>query len=241
MEKTNTNSLVIEKMFQAGAHFGYSKSRRHPTTSPYIFGVKNKVEIIDLEKTEESLTAALEFVKKLASEGKTILFASGKNEGKSAIQKGAEAIEMPFVAGRWVGGTFTNFDNIKKRVEKMQDLLSQREKGELAKYTKKERLMIDRQIDKLNLLFSGLVLLKQLPAALFVIDSRREHIAVEEAKCMKIPVIALSGSDCNLKEVDYPIVANDSAMASIKFFVDKVTDAYKEGKLMKKTEPIKAV
>jgi small subunit ribosomal protein S2 len=235
MEKTTekeTNPL-IDKMFAVGAHFGYSRSRRHPSAGPYIFGVKNKVEIINLEKTEDSLQKALDFVKKLGSENKMILFVSGKNEGKEAIFRGAESIEMPYVAGRWVGGTFTNFDNIKKRIEKMQDLLSQREKGELAKYTKKERLLIDRDIENLKILFSGLVLMKQPPAAIFVIDSRREHIAVEEAKRLNIPVVALCGSDCNLKEVDYPIVANDSAMASIKFFVDKVVEAYKQGKMMK--------
>ncbi|HZS43022.1 MAG TPA: 30S ribosomal protein S2 [Candidatus Paceibacterota bacterium] len=232
-EKTEQNSQLIEKMFSVGAHFGYSRSRRHPTTSSYIFGAKNKVEIINLEKTEELLNSALEFVKKLASEGKVILFVSGKNEAKEAVEKGANSIEMPYVAGRWVGGTFTNFDNIKKRVEKMQDLISQREKGELGKYTKKERLLIDRQIDNLQELFSGLVLLKQLPTALFVVDSRREKIAVEEAKKLNIPVIALCGSDCNLKEVDYPIVANDSSITSIKFFVEKVVEAYKQGKQIK--------
>ncbi len=232
-EKTEQNSQLIEKMFSVGAHFGYSRSRRHPTTSSYIFGAKNKVEIINLEKTEELLNTALEFVKTLGSESKTLLLVSGKNEAREAIEAGAAKIEMPYVAGRWVGGTFTNADNIRKRVEKMLDLVSQREKGELAKYTKKERLLIDRQIEKLELLFSGLTTLKQLPAALFVVDSRREHIAVEEAKKLKIPVLALCGSDCNLKEVDFPVVANDSSITSIKFFVDKITEAYKEGQALK--------
>jgi small subunit ribosomal protein S2 len=133
-------------MFKAGAHFAFSKTRRHPTVTPYIFGVKNKVEIFDLEKTEVLLEKAKDFIASLAKEGKTILFVGGKSEARNSIKSGALSINMPYVDGRWIGGTLTNFTQIRKRVEKMEKLVSEKEKGELAKYTKKERLLIDKDI-----------------------------------------------------------------------------------------------
>ncbi|MDD5318812.1 MAG: 30S ribosomal protein S2 [Candidatus Pacebacteria bacterium] len=228
---TNTTSgTVMDGLFKAGAHFGFIKSRRHPSTKPFIFGAKNKVEIFNLEKTEESLNAALEFVKKLASESKQILIVGGKSEAQAIARKAGELLEMPFVAGRWVGGTLTNFDSIRKRVEKLHDLISKREKGELVKYTKKERLLIDREIDRLTVLFLGLTPMVKMPAAMFVIDSKKEAIAVAEAKQNNIPVIALCGSDCDIKKVDYAIVGNDSSISSIAFFVDKFVEAYTNAK-----------
>lgn len=234
MEKTKSASATkanprIEQMFSVGAHFGYAKSRRHPTTAPYIFGVKNRVEIINLEKTDELLTAVLDFIKKIASENGQILFASSKPEARDAIRRTADSLGMPFVAGRWIGGSFTNFPQIRKRIERYETLLSQKEKGELAKYTKKERLLIDREIAKLERFFSGLVSMKAMPKALFVIDSDKEAIAVAEAEKTNIPIIALSGSDCDLSKVDHAIVANDGAMASISYFLEQVVAAYKEG------------
>lgn len=219
----------IERMFKAGAHFGYSKSRRHPSAKPLIFGTKNKVEIFDLEKTADYVTAAKDFVKSIAKHNGKILFISGKTEIKDLVRNAAQSINMPYVAGRWIGGTFTNFPQIKKRVERLEMLTSQREKGELTKYTKKERLLIDREIDNLQEFFSGIVSMKDMPAAVFVIDSKRENIAVTEAHKVKIPVIALCGSDCNLKAVEYPIPGNDAAVSSISFFLNEIVAAYKAG------------
>jgi small subunit ribosomal protein S2 len=233
MEKTTnqSNAALIENLFSVGAHFGFAKSRRHPSVSPYIFGAKNKVEIFDLEKTEVALDKALEFVKELGKRKASMLFVGGKSEAKTAIEKGASLINQPYVSGRWIGGSLTNFGEIKKRVAKMEDLASQKEKGELAKYTKKERLLIDRDIEKMNKMFSGLVLMKDMPKALFIVDTRQESTAVAEAKALNIPVISLSGSDCNLADSDYAIPGNDSAKASIEFFVNKVVEAYKAGQL----------
>lgn len=224
----------IEEMFKAGAHFGYVRARRHPTAAPYIFGVKNRIEIFDLEKTEPLLGKAEEFIKKLGSEGKMILFVGGKSEAKEAIRRGALSLDMPFVAGRWIGGSLSNFDSIRKRVNKYLDLTDKREKGELGKYTKKERLLIDREIVRLETLFSGLIPLTKTPDAMFVVDAKKEHIAVAEAKKLKIPVIALCGSDCNLKDVTHAIVGNDASVSSVQFFVDQMVNAYKEGKGIKK-------
>ena len=217
---TNTdikiNNPMIENMFKAGAHFAFSKTRRHPTITPYIFGVKNKVEIFDLEKTSELLKIAKAFISELAKEGKTVLFVGGKSEARNATKNAALLLNMPYVDGRWIGGTLTNFVQIRKRVEKLERLNSEKEKGELTKYTKKERLLIDREIANLERFFSGVVSMKELPKALFVIDPKKEKTAIKEARDMNIPVIALLGSDCNLKDIDYPIIGNDSSQLSIQ-------------------------
>lgn len=232
-----SNSSVVDALFTAGAHFGFIKSRRHPSTKPFIFGVKNKIEIFDLEKTSGSLATALEFVESLGTKNAKILFVSGKNEAKSAITSVAEGINMPYVAGRFIGGSLTNFPEIRKRVEKLETLTSQREKGELVKYTKKERLLIDREIDKLREFFFGLSVMKNLPHALFVVDSKKEFIAVKEAKMMGIPVIALCGTDNNLNEVEFPIPGNDASKASIEFFLQKIAESYKAGQLKQPATP----
>ncbi|OHA46335.1 MAG: 30S ribosomal protein S2 [Candidatus Taylorbacteria bacterium RIFOXYD2_FULL_36_9] len=227
------NNERIDEMFKVGAHFGYSKTRRHPSVAPYIFGVKNRVEIIDLEKTDDLLDKALNFVATLAKEGKQVLFVGGKNEARGSLKIAAESVGMPFVDGRWIGGTLTNFSEVKKRLAKLEDLTKQKEKGELSKYTKKERLMIDREIAKLNRFFSGILSLKDLPKALVVVDSKKEIIAVTEAQRMNIPVIALSGTDCDVTGITYPIVANDSSVSSITFFVNEIAKAYQKAKVLK--------
>jgi small subunit ribosomal protein S2 len=232
-EEKKINNERIDRMFAAGAHFGYSKTRRHASTTPYIFGVKNRVEIINLEKTEELLDQALNFIAGLAKDNKQVLFVGGKNEARNSLKLGAESIAMPFVDGRWIGGTLTNFPEIKKRLNKLEDLVKQKEKGELNKYTKKERLMIDREIANLERFFSGISSMKDLPKAIIVIDPKKEIIAVTEAQKMNIPVIALSGTDCNITGITYPIVANDASVSSITFFVNEITKAYSKAKVLK--------
>ena len=227
-KKSQTPS--VDAMFKVGAHYGFIKSRRHPTTKPFIFGVKNRIEIFDLEKTSTQLETAIEFVKKTAAAGKQIVFVGSKSEARQAVKEAADRIAQPYVASRWIGGTLTNFEVIRKRVEKLLDLTSQKEKNELAKYTKKERLMIDREIERLNDLFGGITSMAHLPAALFVIDPKKEHIAVAEAIEKKIPVIALAGSDCDISNISYPIVANDASIDSVAYFADKISAAFAEGK-----------
>ncbi len=224
------NNEIIEAMFKVGAHFGYPKSRRNASVSGYVYGTKNKTEIIDLEKTYEMLEIATKFVAELASLGKQILFVSGKNESKNAIKIGAMSADMPYVAGRWIGGTLTNSFEIKKRVSKFEDLQKQKEKGELSKYTKRERMLIEKEIENLDKMFSGIVGMKDLPKAIFVIDPKKEIIAVSEAKKMNVPVIALANTDCDIKGIDYPIVANDASLSSVTFFVNEIVKAYKVGK-----------
>lgn len=229
----NISNTAIEALYSSGVHFGFIKSRRHPSTKPYIYGIKNKIEIFDLEKTNEALNKALSFIEDLTSRNGKILFISGKNEAKAAIVSTAESINMPYVGGRFIGGTLTNFPEIKKRVEKLESWVGQKEKGELVKYTKKERLLIDREIDRLKNLFFGLSSMKTLPQAIFVVDAKKEYIAVTEARKMSIPVIALCGSDNNLNDVNFPIPGNDASRMSIEFILGKVAEACKSGQLKK--------
>ncbi len=229
-EELKENTGNIDRMFAVGAHYGYSKSRRHPSVSSYIFGVKNRVEIINLEKTDDLLVNALEFVKKLGSENKKILFIGSKNEAKNIINEIAESINMPYVTNRWIGGTLTNFSEIKKRINRMEDLSSKSEKGELAdKYTKKEQVMFNREIERLKNNFYGIRSLTEAPSVLFIVDTKKEDTAVREAKQLGFSIIGLVNSDTNITGIDYPIVANDATRASIKFFVNEIAEAYKKG------------
>lgn len=220
-------------MFSAGAHFGLGRSRRHPTVTPFIFGTKNSTDIFDLEKTHSTLEKAKAFVTTLAREGKTILFVGGKKEASMSVRNSALSENMPYVDGRWIGGTVTNFGQIRKRIDRYEKLVSDREKGELAKYTKHERMLINKEIASLEKMFLGIVSLKKMPDALFIIDSRHEKNAVKEAADFNIPVIALCGSDCNISEIAYPIIGNDGSKASIQYFVEQITKTYQAGKVPK--------
>ena len=220
----------IQVLFEVGAHFGYSRARRHPTASPFLFGTKDRSDIFDLEETSRRIENARTFASSLAQTGRTILFVGGKNEVISIVKDAAERIGAPYVAGRWIGGTLTNFKNIHKRVERLEKLTGERERGELDKYTKKERLMIDREIERLENRFGGLLSLNDLPAALFVVDTRHENHAVREANQLGIPVIGLSSSDCDFSMIQHPIPANDTSVRSVRLISTMVADAYAEGK-----------
>ena len=222
---TETNP-IIDKLFAAGAHFGYAPSRRHPSTSGYLFGVKGGVELFDLEQTAGLLDEARAFVKQLAAERKTMLFIGGKAEAREAVMRAALRIAQPYCAGRWIGGSLTNWSEIKKRLGRLEELSTMREKGELAKFTKLERLLIDREIADLDLMFGGLRGLNKLPDALFVADPRKEAIAVAEANQLNIPVIALMNSDCDRQKIQYPIPANDASRETLTIVLDEITKAY---------------
>ncbi len=222
-------NTIIDRMFRVGAHFGYSRSRRHPSVAPFIFGAKNRTEIFNLEKTQVLLDEAKAFAKGVAASGKKLLYVGGKNEAQDVVRAAALSVGMPYVASRWIGGSITNYGEIRRRLERLEKLTVQREKGELAKYTKKERLLIDRDIARLEDNFKGILPMKELPGALLVVDTKREAVAVAEALKSGIPIIGISNSDCDINNIDYPIVANDATQASVKFFVDEVTAAFKEG------------
>jgi len=217
---------VIEKLFAAGAHFGYTSSRRHPSVSKFIFGEKGGTELFDLEKTADALEGALEFVKTLAASRKAILFVGGKAEARQAIERVADRLNQPYVSGRWIGGTLTNFQEIGKRLARLTELSDLREKNELGHFTKHERLLIDREIADLEVMFGGLKGMRKLPDALFVVDPKKEAGAVEEARQHNIPVVALLNTDCDLKGIKFPIPANDASVQSIAYVLDEVAKTY---------------
>ncbi len=236
MTETNINEKQVKDLFEVGAHFAYAKARRHPSTAPYIFGAKNGVEIFDLTKTSPLLDTAKEFISKLAAENKQVLFVGGKHESQGIIKDAAMKLDMPYVIGRWIGGTLTNFEEISKRVNRLADLSSKKEKGLLGGYTKKERLLIDREIERLTDRFGGLDSMKKRPAAVFVIDSGFEDIAVAEANKEGIPVMALSSSDCDITKTQYPVVGNDTSVKSIQYVVEALAAAYEGGKQAPKAD-----
>src|SRR3989344_4165734 len=215
-------STDIQTLFEAGAHFALPRARRHPSATPFIFGTKDRTDIFNLEETEKRLEAARVFARSLA--GKHMLFVSGKHVAAEIVKVAALKSGSPYVAGRWIGGTLTNFKNIRKRIDRLQKLIDERERGELEKYTKKERLLIDREIE-------------ELPAALFVVDSRHEDTAVREAKQLGIPVVGLSSSDCDFAMVRYPIPANDTSMRSVKLVCDAMSDEVLAGKKVSSSTP----
>ena len=235
MQKVENDTLV-EEMFKAGAHYGYSKTRRHPSVSPYIYSTKNKGDIIDLEKTSALLGKAVEFVKSLGATDKVILFVGTKPEARAVIKSVAESLNMPYVAERWIGGTLSNFGEIKKRITELENYRKDNAEGGLDKYTKKERVVMAKKMEKLARYYSGLVGLKKTPDAMFIIDGKAEHIALTEAVKGGVSVVSLSNSDSNIKSIDYPIIANDSGIPSIKFFTKAIANAFKAGLLLQTSE-----
>jgi small subunit ribosomal protein S2 len=220
----------VQELYDAGAHFALPRARRHPSAAKYLFGTKDRSDIFDLEETKKRLEAAGAFLASISASGKAILFVGGKPEARSYVESAAQRAGQPYVAGRWIGGTLTNFKNIRKRIERLLDLEKQRETGALEKYTKRERLMIDREIEELRNRFGGIVALNDLPAAMFVVDSRHEHTAVQEASQLNIPIVALSSSDCDFSKIKFPIPANDTSVRSISLVVDSIVNAVQEGK-----------
>ncbi len=223
------DSALIEQMFQAGAHYGYSKTRRHPSLSSYIFATKNKTDIIDLEKTSVMLGTALEFIKSLGAKNKTILFVGTKPEAREAAKMAAESISMPYVADRWIGGTLSNFTEIKKRIAELENYIKDSAEGGLEKYTKKERVVMAKKMERLTKYYSGLIGMKKTPDALYIIDAKAESVAATEARKSGVPVITLVNSDTNIKGIDFPIVGNDASIPSIKLFTVFVAQVYKDG------------
>lgn len=230
-EDNQTDSKLIERLFSAGAHFGFTKSRRHPTVTPYLFGTKQGTDIFDLEKTCELLHKAKEVLHEAGKNGKTVLFVGTKKEMSDIVKRHAEEAEMPYVTNRWIGGTLTNFSEIKKRTARLAELVEQSESGELErKYTKKERVMIGREFDKLTFNFGGIRALEKIPQLLLVVDPRHNHIAVSEAHEMNIPVIGITSTDANLSVITHPVLVNDSLQASVDLVLGELTQALAEGK-----------
>lgn len=233
--KSKAKESLVRELFKLGAHFSFSRARRHPSAEGFIFGYKNRHAVIDLEKTVEAMDKAKSFVKDVAASGGSILLVGSKNEAREAVKSAALKLDMPYVALRWVGGTLTNFKNIRKRIDRLAEIEGAEKSGELeAKYTKKERAVIDKEKQNLTRLFASLSGLTKLPQAMIVIDAGEETMAVTEANKVGLPVVSLSGTDCDLRNVAYPVVANDTSAPTIRWFVEEVVSAYNEGKVLAK-------
>jgi len=226
--------IKVEEMAAAGLHFGHRTSKVHPKMEPYFYGIRNTVHIIDLEKTAEKLKEALKFIQELISENKTLFLVGTKIQVKDLIESIAKDCSLPYVTNRWLGGTFTNFETILKRIEYFKDLEKKRVEGELEKYTKKEKAKIDQELKKLEIKFGGIKNLEKLPDAIFVLDMKKDALAVKEARMKGIKVIGISDSNTDPTLADYPIPANDDAISSVKYILEKVAEVIKKAKAKQK-------
>lgn len=223
-------AINLMDMLKAGVHFGHKTSLWNPKMAPYIFAARNNIHILDLEKTRTKLTNALNFARDIASKGGTILFVGTKRQAKEEVRKAAEACGMPYVVTRWLGGTFTNFRTIQKTIKKMEKYEKMIADGEITKYTKKEQLMIARELEKMKSFFSGIKDMKKLPEAIFVFDVKYDKIPVLEAKHSKVKVIGLVDTNADPSKIDYVIPSNDDATKVIAYMGAVMADAINEGK-----------
>lgn len=218
-------SITKEALKEAGLQYGYSRTRRHPSVKPFIEGNYSGVDFINLDSTKEQLENAISFLQALRGAGKTILFVGVKPEIRQLIKETALSLNMPYISERFIGGTITNFPQIKKRIEKLHDLLKKKETGELSVYTKKEQLLIQRDIDRLDRDFGGISSLTNIPAAIVMVDARHESMCVKEATHLHIPVVALCNTDCTLEGILYPIVGNDGSVPAVRFVLEEIKKA----------------
>lgn len=216
--------INLEEMEKAGLFFGHRSSATHPKMKAYISGLKSTVHVLDLEKTAEKLAQALELVENLVKEGKTLLLVGTKIQVKRMTAETGREAGIPYISERWLGGTFTNFETLKKRINYFLDLESKKAKGELEKYTKKERLKIDKELKDLEIKFGGIKEMKKLPDAVFVLDMRKDDLAIKEAAMKKITTIAIADTNVDPSSADYIIPANDDAISSVKYILDKLKE-----------------
>lgn len=224
------DTAEIKRLFDTGAHFAQVKSRRHPSMKPFLIGTKGRREIIDLAQTEGQLEAAKVAMSTLAKEGKTILFVGGKVEVAALVKKAAQEIAAPFVASRWLGGTISNWNEIKKRIDRLAELVEKSAAGTLAKqHTKLEIVRLEREKKRLEERLDGITTMTKRPDAMLVVDTKYEKHAVKEAVDAGIPIIAVLSSDCNLADAAYPIVANDTSRETVKLILSELIEAFKKG------------
>jgi small subunit ribosomal protein S2 len=222
---------LVEQMVKEGVHFGHSATKWNPKMEPFIFGSKNNVHLIDLEKTVEMLKKAKEFAKDVVRKGGKVLFVGTTPAAKRVIEECVTQTGMPFVSERWLGGTLTNFKIIAKRLEYFKELERKQAAGELEKYTKKERQEFNEEIKKLERKFGGFKNLQKIPEALFVLDSKKNYLAIKEARDSgKVKTIALCDTNVDPDSIDYPIPANDDAISSLRLITGQIVEAIEEGK-----------
>jgi len=222
-------NVLYKELLEAGAHFGHLKRKWNPKMQPYIFMEKKGIHIIDLHRTQDCLEKAASYARSMAKSGRKIMFVATKKQARDIIRNAAESVNMPFVTDRWLGGMMTNFATIRKSVKKMQNIERMLGDGTLTSITKKERLTLSRERDKMVKVLGGIAELNRLPHALFVVDIHHEHIAVAEANRLGIKTIAMVDTNSDPNLVDFPIPANDDSSRSIAVIARVITDAIKEG------------
>ncbi len=228
--------VSMKALLESGVHFGHRTNKWDPRMKPYIFTERNGIHIIDLQQTVKLLNQAYNVIRDTVANGGTVMFVGTKRQAQETIKDEATRAEMPFVVERWLGGMLTNWSTMYARIQELQRLEQLRDTGEISKLTKKEGLLIQREIDRLLIRLSGVRSMKRLPDVIFVVDVSREDAAVHEANLLNIPVVALVDTNCNPQGIDYVIPSNDDAIRAIKLLVAKIADAVLEGKAMRKEE-----
>ena len=225
-----TQRLVsMKSLLEAGSHFGHQTNRWNPKMKPYIFTARNGIHILDLQKTIVGLTSAYRFVVETVASGQKILFVGTKKQAQEAIAEEAARGSQSYITQRWLGGTLTNFVTIRKRLRYLADLEAQRDRGDFAKLTKAEGLKLEQEIAKLNRVFSGMKMMDRPPGALFIVDPHKESLAVQEARKVGVPIVAMVDTNCDPDQIDYVIPTNDDAIRSIRLITAKIADAAVEG------------
>ncbi len=228
--------VTMKELLEAGVHFGHQTKRWNPKMKPYIFGARNGIYILDLQQTVQLLDVAYEFIRDTVAKGKKILFVGTKRQAQEAIYEEATRCGMFYVNHRWLGGTLTNFQTIKRSIEKLKELEKLEEDEEFQRLPKKELLRLQKKRAKLEKSLGGIKDMDELPGALFVVDPKREKIAVSEARKLDIPTVAIVDTNCDPDEIDYVIPGNDDAIRAIRLFSSKIADAVIEGKRLREEE-----
>ncbi len=223
-------STLVRQLLDAGVHFGHQTKRWHPKMKRYIFGSRAGIYIIDLEQTEQRLTAAGDFLEDLAAKGQQIVFIGTKKQARAILQAEAARCGMPYVVTRWLGGTLTNYQTIKRNIERMRELRTQRAEGYFDRLSKKDAKQLTRQLERLEEGFAGLADLERLPGALIVVDTKREQIAVREANRVEIPIVAICDTNADPDLVTHPIPGNDDAIRSIRLITSLLADRILAGR-----------
>jgi ribosomal protein S2 len=222
--------VAMKQLLEAGVHFGHQTRRWDPKMAEYIFQARNGIHIIDLQKTSKKIDEAYAFLKEQVEEGKTVLFVGTKKQAQECVKEAAEKSGMYYVDQRWLGGMLTNFDTIRTRVQRLKDLEKMQEDGTFEVLPKKEVILLKKEMEKLERNLGGIKDMEKIPGVIFLVDPKKEHIAVLEAKKLGIPVIGLVDTNCNPEEVDYAIPGNDDAIRAVKLITDVMANAIIEGK-----------
>ena len=222
--------ITMKQLLDAVVHFGHQSSQWNPAMKEYIYGSRNGIHIIDLQKTLKSFLKAYDFIKEIVSDGGEILFVGTKKQAQEIIGEEALKCDMPFVNSRWLGGTLTNFNTIRSRVDYLIQLKKLKDDGEMDNLPKKEQITLNREMEKLEYLLNGILNMKKMPTAMFVVDTRKEEIAIKEAKKIGIPIVGIVDTNSNPSDADYVIPSNDDAIRAVKLCVEKIANACQEGR-----------